>query len=121
MQVTEELLAEITRRLVAELQPEEIILFGSHAWGVPDEDSDVDLLLVMPPAPGSRAEQELRARRCLRGIGVPKDVLVRTPSEMDYWSRASTSLEADILQRGKVLYARSDRGIGPELARKSAA
>jgi predicted nucleotidyltransferase len=37
------LLEEMTRRLVAELQPERIILFGSYAWGAPTEDSDVDL------------------------------------------------------------------------------
>ncbi len=42
--VSHELLAEMTRRLVAEFQPEQIILFGSHAWGTPNEDSDVDLL-----------------------------------------------------------------------------
>jgi len=36
--VPPELLAEITRRLVAEFQPEQIILFGSHAWGTPNEE-----------------------------------------------------------------------------------
>ena len=37
-------LEDITRRLVAEFTPETIILFGSHAWGQPDENSDLDLL-----------------------------------------------------------------------------
>jgi len=41
------LLEEITRRLVAEFRPEQIILFGSHAWGIPNEDSDVDLLVIV--------------------------------------------------------------------------
>ena len=41
-----ELLQEITRRLVAEFEPEQIILFGSHAWGIPGDDSDVDLLVI---------------------------------------------------------------------------
>ncbi|HEX9736655.1 MAG TPA: nucleotidyltransferase domain-containing protein [Thermoanaerobaculia bacterium] len=40
--------AEITQRLVAELEPDRIILFGSHAWGDPDEDSDLDLLVIVP-------------------------------------------------------------------------
>ena len=43
--VSDELLHEMTRRLVAEFQPEQVILFGSHAWGTPNEDSDVDLLV----------------------------------------------------------------------------
>jgi hypothetical protein len=38
-----ELLNETTSRLVAEFRPEKVILFGSHAWGEPGEDSDVDL------------------------------------------------------------------------------
>jgi predicted nucleotidyltransferase len=35
------------RRIVQEFQPERIILFGSYAYGRPDPDSDVDLLIVM--------------------------------------------------------------------------
>ena len=45
--VENDLLKEITQRLVAELHPEKIILFGSHAWGTPDEDSDLDLLVIV--------------------------------------------------------------------------
>ncbi len=45
--ISQDILHEITRRLVAEFQPEQIFLFGSHAWGKPDENSDVDLLVVV--------------------------------------------------------------------------
>ena len=45
MTVTEATLAEITRRLVATYEPEQVVLFGSHAWGEPDEGSDFDLLV----------------------------------------------------------------------------
>ena len=41
MTLTEATLTEITRRLVATYQPEQVVLFGSHAWGEPDENSDV--------------------------------------------------------------------------------
>ena len=34
--------------LVAEFDPDQIILFGSHAWGMPGQDSDVDLLVIVP-------------------------------------------------------------------------
>lgn len=43
---TPELIAEIIRRIVAELDPEEIILFGSYAWGTPGKYSDLDLFIV---------------------------------------------------------------------------
>ena len=41
--ITKEVIDEITRRLVLELHPEEIILFGSYAWGIPNKYSDIDL------------------------------------------------------------------------------
>lgn len=105
--VSEELLAEITRRLVVELQPETIILFGSRAWGMPRQDSDIDLLVVLPDDEPRRAAQ-LRARRCLADIVVPKDLVLRTRAQMDRYGPVPSSLEALILRQGRVLYA------GPE-------
>ena len=45
--LTPTLLDEAVERLVAEFHPEQIILFGSHAWGTPTHDSDVDLFVVL--------------------------------------------------------------------------
>ena len=45
--VTEALLAGITQRIVEKFQPYKVVLFGSYAYGAPDLDSDVDLLVVM--------------------------------------------------------------------------
>ena len=42
------LLQTATQRLVTEFQPDQIWLYGSHAWGNPHDDSDVDLLVVVP-------------------------------------------------------------------------
>ncbi len=94
----------MTRRLVAELQPRQIFLFGSHVWGQPHEDSDVDLFVIVPDGTQSGTERELRARRCLRDLRIPKDVLVQTQSEVDRASRVYASLEAEILERGVKLY-----------------
>ncbi len=100
----EAILQEITRRLVVELQPRQIYLFGSHAWGQPNEDSDVDLFVIVPDGTQSRMERELRARRCLRDLRIPKDVLVQTQEEVDRASRVYASLESEILERGIRLY-----------------
>ena len=98
------LLEEMTRRLVAELQPEQIILFGSHAWGSPDEDSDVDLLVIVPQSDDKPTRRAVRAYRSLRGLMVPADILVKTRSEVERFRRVHASLESEILERGKVLY-----------------
>ncbi len=60
---------ELTRRLVAEFQPEQVILFGSHAWGTPSEGSDVDVLVIVSASaltPTARAARAYRACRACR-------------------------------------------------------
>lgn len=98
------LLPEMIRRLVAEFQPHQIYLFGSHAWGQPHEDSDVDLLVIVTESNQSPLERGLAARRCLRDLRVPKDILVQTQAEVDWASRVYASLESEILEKGVRLY-----------------
>ncbi len=99
-----EVLAELTRRLAAELQPDRIILFGSHAWGVPNEDSDIDLLVIVPHSDDPSAQRSTRAYRCLRNVPFPVDVLVKTRAEVERAKRVRASLISEVLERGRVLY-----------------
>ena len=109
------LLQEITQRLVNEFQPEEIILFGSHAWGEPGEDSDLDLLVIVSQSEPSPARRAMQAHRCLQDLGVPKDILVRTRTEVERFRHVRASLECQIFERGTVLYERQ-AGTRTELA-----
>src|SRR5688500_6999214 len=102
--LTRDLLDEMTRRLVEELHPEQIILFGSHAWGTPNEDSDVNLVIVMPEETGSRSEIDLRARSALRDLGISKDILVMTRNRLDRYGQVIASLERKMLDEGVILY-----------------
>jgi predicted nucleotidyltransferase len=54
---------EVIRRLVDEFQPETIYLFGSHAWGKSDEDSDMDLLVIVPESRENPIQRAVRAQR----------------------------------------------------------
>jgi predicted nucleotidyltransferase len=111
------LLHEITERLVDEFQPEEIILFGSHAWGEPDEDSDLDLLVIISESDLSPARRAMHAHRRLQGLNVAKDILVRTRAEVERFRHVRASLEHRILDEGTVLYER-ETGTRSELARQ---
>src|SRR5438093_4597474 len=102
--LSQELHDEVTRRLVTEFQPEQVWLFGSHAWGTPDEGSDVDLLVIVPGSNEPPIRRSQRAHRCLRGLRMPKDVLVETRQEVDRVKALKTSLENTILSRGRRLY-----------------
>ena len=100
----ENLLQTATQRLVAEFQPEQVWLYGSHAWGHPHDDSDVDLLVVVRHSDETPIRRAQRAHRCLRGLRMPKDVLVETRQEVDRVKELKTSLENAILSRGRRLY-----------------
>ncbi len=99
-----DVLAEVTRRLVDEFHPEQIILFGSHAWGLPDESSDVDLVVVVPDSDLPLHLRAARAYRALRGLPIPIEVRVRTRSEFDRYRSVPASLEHQISEEGKRLY-----------------
>lgn len=85
--------------------PEKIILFGSHAYGNPTVDSDVDLLIVMDTdaKPHKRA---VPIRKILKDIGIPKDVIVKTPEEFERFKDIIGTIIYPAAHKGKVLYER---------------
>jgi len=97
----------ITERLVREFAPEQIVLFGSHAWGRPDDDSDVDLLVIVSESKLSASRRSQQAHRCLGGLNVPKDVLVQTRAEVERALGVRTSLVRQIIEEGRLLYERA--------------
>ena len=111
------LLDEMVRRLVAEFDPEQIYLIGSHAWGTPKDDSDVDLCVTVLDSDETQSHRMFRAQRSLGELLVPADVLVRTRSEMQRLRRAPASLECRVTEEGELLYDRG-AGIGAELVRQ---
>ena len=98
------LLETAVERLKTEFQPEEIYLFGSHAWGEPDEDSDVDLFVIVPESSERRIQRMQRAHHCLGDLGFPKDVLVHTRAEVDRYKHLRASLPHQVLTKGRKLY-----------------
>jgi predicted nucleotidyltransferase len=101
-----ELVAEMVRRIAERFHPDRIILFGSRARGDAGPDSDADLLVVMPIA-GSRRSIATAIDMALWGIDLPADVLVVSPSELEFARTAESGVLGPALREGKVLYARS--------------
>jgi len=103
-EVSDELIDEIVRRILAVANPDKIILFGSAATGRMTPDSDIDLLIV-EPSPVDRREQYIRIRRALRGMDYPFDILFISTE----WFEASKNVIGGIAypahKHGKVIYA----------------
>ena len=102
--LSQELLSEVTHRLAAEFQPEQVWIFGSYAWGQPDDGSDLDLLVVVPQSNETPVRRAQRAHRCLSGLGVATDILVKTRAEFDRFRNVRASLEDKILHSGRLIY-----------------
>jgi predicted nucleotidyltransferase len=99
-------------RTVAErFHPERIILFGSHAYGTPHADSDVDILVIMPAR--NQHDQAIRIRWEVPAP-FPMDLLVRTPQNMHWRLTEGDSFLREIVSRGKVLYEKVDTRMGKE-------
>jgi predicted nucleotidyltransferase len=105
--VTEEVLAEIVRRIVAALHPEKIILFGSYAYGRPSEYSDVDLLVLLETN-ARPADRYLAVSRLIRPRPFPLDILVKSPDEISHDLEKGNDFIREIVTQGRVLYKRSD-------------
>jgi len=102
--VSPELLQKIVDRLVQGLRPERIYLFGSRARDQAEEDSDVDLLVVVPDSDLPRHRREALSYDLLWGLTVPVDVIVLTRAEFQRASRVRTSLASTVQAEGEVLY-----------------
>lgn len=97
------MLQEATRRLVEAFQPVRIILFGSQARETADGRSDVDLL-VITNVQGDRAELALAMDRALRGLRLPRDIVVMTPEEFERDRDIPGTVARPASREGRVLY-----------------
>jgi predicted nucleotidyltransferase len=102
--LSSELLDEIVDRLVKGLQPEKIILFGSHAYGEPTPDSDIDLLIIVSDSDQPRHRRASHAYGTLRDLTAPTELIVLTRQEVEEKVNVRSSLVSRAINQGKVLY-----------------
>ena len=103
--VSDPVLAEIVRRLVAAYRPIRIYLFGSMARAEAGPDSDYDLLLVVPDEATAQRRGSRLAYEALRGTGAAADVLVCTRTYFEERLHLRASLPATVVREGVLLHA----------------
>ncbi len=101
------ILANIVSRLRQDYEPEQIILFGSYAYGKPTDESDLDLLIVKDTREPILARW-MRVRKLVSDLrrGIAFSPIIVTPSELEKRLRKGDQFFEEILQRGKKLYVR---------------
>jgi len=88
--------------VVRQFRPKRVVLFGSYAYGEPNEDSDVDLLVIMPHKEHS-AVQAAEILKCIRA-GFPVDLIVRSPQTIQQRIEMDDYFITEILGQGETLY-----------------
>jgi len=99
-----------SKAIAREFNPRKIVLFGSYAYGKPTEDSDVDVLVIMPfNRKLGRKSLEIRQRI---PADFPLDLIVRTPEFIAERLQWGDCFIKEILAKGDVLYETTDPGVG---------
>jgi predicted nucleotidyltransferase len=101
--ITKDQINQVVEKIVKNVHPDKVILFGSYANGNPGEDSDLDLL-VIKDMPQKRIQRGREIRKHLRGTGIPIDLLVYTPQEIEEWRETKAAFITQIIDQGQVLY-----------------
>lgn len=98
--------ADIQRYCAAiarEFRPRKIVVFGSHAYGQPDRDSDLDVLAVMSARKVGDVRPSVAIRRRVPAP-FPVDILVRAPGEVGRRLHEGDSFMTEVMSHGRVVY-----------------
>ena len=99
------LISKITKKIVKEYQPIKIILFGSHAYGHPTQDSDIDLLIIKNVSE-KPMERWMKVRKILREFifQIPISPLIYTEEELNQRRKLKDFFIEEIIRKGEVLH-----------------
>ncbi|HUY33570.1 MAG TPA: nucleotidyltransferase domain-containing protein [Pirellulales bacterium] len=99
------------RQVADRFEPDQVILFGSFAYGTPHADSDVDILVVMPAR--NEIDQSVRISLAIEPP-FPLDLIVRTPKNLRRRLKEGDWFLREVMSQGKVLDEKADGGVGPK-------
>lgn len=105
----EKWIRQVARRIAERVRPKKIILFGSHAYGKPKSESDLDLLVILPRRLPDRFQTYHRVNAAVGERQWPLDLLIKGLDEIESRLKIGDSFVIEIMTRGKILYAAPER------------
>ena len=104
MYLNENIKKIIREKIYSEINPKQVILFGSYAYGTATKDSDIDLMIVEQKIIGSKVKEAVRIKRILNEVDMSKDILVVSEEEFEFYKTEAGSVIRDAYERGEVLW-----------------
>ena len=104
--ISEAIIDQIVQKIVDQVNPLQVILFGSYARGTPATDSDLDLFVVVE-SHLPRHKRSAKIRLLFSPAPCPLDILVYTPQEVESCSGMVNHIVTHVMTTGKILYERS--------------
>ena len=104
METTQQAIELLVKQIVEAVHPLKVVLFGSAARGDAGRESDLDILVVMPEGTG-RLQTAKGLYQRIRGVTVPYDIVVATPSLLERHKDTPGLIYGEILREGVTLYA----------------
>ena len=101
---------DLCDRIVTKFRPVRIIVFGSHAYGAPANDSDVDMLIVLARGPDGYRKAALISETVRPDF--PVDLLVRTSAALQKRIELNDFFFKEIMEKGIVIYDAADARVG---------
>lgn len=97
-----EAIQNVAGQIAKAFNPEKIVLFGSYAYGVPTENSDVDMLVILP----YEVKGALKTVEIIHTVNpaIPVDLLVRSMEQISERIRLNDFFLREIMEKGKILY-----------------
>ncbi len=94
---------------IKEESPDRIILFGSYAYGTPDQESDIDLL-VIKDIPSSevrdfRVMLKYKLWNLIKKWNIPVDIVVDSEKRINQRVNEGDMFYKEILTKGTIIYA----------------
>ena len=105
--ITTKTIEEVKKRLIDTYNPLEIYLFGSYAWGKPDEESDLDLLIVVESFKNNRYQDLVLGHKALMDMSLSKDILLFNKKEFELKSKDISEFCYKVKNLGKKIYAKA--------------
>ncbi|MFA5813992.1 MAG: nucleotidyltransferase domain-containing protein [Bacteroidales bacterium] len=92
-------------RIATKFNPDKILLFGSYAAGNPNNDSDIDLLIITD-TDLPRHKRSFDIQKYLIGLMIPMDILVYTNNEFEQEKNDEYSFLSSAIKSSKIVYER---------------